>query len=167
MKLVFGVQDVPYSPHGGLSPTQRRTLRWRLGKRPWQSLASQTTTGEVAEILERRYGVFGFYWQQHQGEILNELQNVLLGKVQNALMGQAPSSAMLFSPGDLSAIETGFRQMIDARELDGKVPGVPTQASLRGVNHRLARPYAKSNPVRPSFFDTSLYYQSVRVWFEP
>ncbi len=59
-----------------------------------------------------------------------------------------------------------FRIFIDQKELDGVIPGVPTQAALRGVNHRLMRPYAKSNPVRPSFKDTGLYEASFRAWVE-
>jgi hypothetical protein len=44
------------------------------------------------------------------------------------------------------------------------IPGTPTQAALRGVNHRRRHPYRRSNPRRPSFIDSGLYEASMRAW---
>jgi hypothetical protein len=65
-----------------------------------------------------------------------------------------------------SAIKTEFNKFIDSKAMDGVQPGVPTAAALAGVNHRLKHPYAKGNPVRPSFKDTGLFEQSMRSWIE-
>jgi len=43
------------------------------------------------------------------------------------------------------------------------IPGVPTKAALRGVNHRLKHPYRRRG-ARPSFVDTSLYMSSFKAW---
>lgn len=161
--LHFGVVDVPYQR--SLTPQEARRERWLRKKAPWQSLSGTQTTGEVASILERRYTLFSFYWERHKDEIVEQLTDAMAGKLENAMMGHA-SNQPLFSPGDLSAIETGFREMIDNRELDGQVAGVPTQAAQRGVNHRLQHPYAAKNPERPSFWDTGLLSKSFRAWVE-
>jgi hypothetical protein len=131
-KLVFGVNDVPYSGPGSV------------------------TTGDVAEILEARYGIMAFFWDNHQDDIVGQLEEALQGKIDNLLMG-APSSNSMFAAGDLSGVEQMFRAFLDNREMDGRVPGVPTQAALAGVSHRMKRPYLKSNPERPSFIDTGQY----------
>lgn len=62
-------------------------------------------------------------------------------------------------------IEDRFKQAISMREFDGRIPGVPTQASLRGVNHRMKRPYVKRGP-RPSFRDTGTFSSSIRSWVD-
>ena len=97
--------------------------------------------------------------------VIPALEDAMRVKLENLLLG-APVDidAPLFNEGDLSAIEERFRRFIDDRELDGRVSGVPTQAALKGVNHRLKHPYAKSNPSRPSFLDTGLYQANARVW---
>jgi hypothetical protein len=57
-----------------------------------------------------------------------------------------------------------FQNFIREREMDGVIPGVPTMASWRGVNHNLSHPYARRNPIRPSFIDTGLYLGSFKAW---
>jgi hypothetical protein len=46
------------------------------------------------------------------------------------------------------------------------IPGVPTQAALKGISHRLKHPYRKSNPRRPSFVDTGEYMRSAAFWID-
>ena len=163
MKLILGVVDIPYS--ASLTAHERRTARWRHAKRSWQGLSGTQTTGDVAEILEARYGVMQHFWEAHGEECASDLADVLMGKIENALMG-APEQDASIVEGDLGRIEERFRAMLDNRELDGRVEGVPTQAALRGVNHRLAHPYARGNSARPSFIDTGAYQNSMRAWIE-
>jgi hypothetical protein len=55
---------------------------------------------------------------------------------------------------------------VDVKVTD-KAGNVKTKRRYRGaVNHRLARPYAKDNPQRPSFRDTGVYESSFTVWTE-
>lgn len=164
MKLHLGVVDIPYVT--ALSNEQKRTLRWRFKKRPWQGLAATQTTGDVAQILESRYGVMETYYKLHQQDVVREMENRLKGVLDNVLTGKPGGNEEQDVFGDLSGIEQGFRDAIDRREFDGKIAGVPTQAAERGVNLRLAHPYAKGNPSRPSFFRSGLYYQSFKAWVE-
>ena len=138
MRLHLGVIDVPYS--------------------------SRQTTGDVAEILEARYGIMEKFVELHQDDVAAAVDEAVRGKLENLLMG-GPSGDLLFAEGDLSEVEELFREMLDKEELNGVVPGVPTAASLKGVNHRLRRPYVKRGP-RPSFIDTGLYQASMRAWVE-
>lgn len=155
---------MPYAQ--ALSQTERRTARWRHAKRPWQGLAGTTSTGDVAELLEARYSVMGNFWELHGEECADDLTEVMQGRLENLLMGAPTPDEGAFPEGSLGGIEERFRKMLDDRELDGRVEGVPTQAAQRGVNHRLMRPYARSNPSRPSFIDTGLYQNSMRAWVE-
>ena len=62
-----------------------------------------------------------------------------------------------------SEIETAFKLFLGQQEMNGVVPGVPTKAALKGVNHRMLHPYAKRGP-RSSFIDTGLYQANFKVW---
>lgn len=165
--LHFGVVDIPYV--STFTPQQKRQLRWRMRKKPWQSLGVAVTTGDVAGWLEERYHVFETFWNMNHDFIIGELGGSIQDKIENVLMGKPGANEAgrpLFEPGDLSTVEDRFRRAIDNKEFDGWIKGVPTLASLQGVNHRLKRPYALGNPPRPSFLDTGLYRQSAKVWVE-
>jgi hypothetical protein len=81
------------------------------------------------------------------------------------IMGSNSASINLTAEGE-GEIEAAFRQFLEQQEMDGRVDGVPTKASLKGVSHRLKRPNAKDNPTRPSFIDTGLYSASMKAWTE-
>ena len=165
--LHFGVNDIPYSDAAAsMTAQQRRTLRWRTKKKPWQHLCGHISTGDVAEILERRYGIYQYFYQQRQEMIASAIEQAIQIKLENLMMGApADQNQPLFSEGDLVAIEEQFRKDLDEMRFDG-LPGVPTQAALKGINHRLKHPYARTNPPRPSFIDTGTYQANARVWAE-
>ena len=141
MKLLLGVDDVPYT-YG----------------------SSATTTGDVAEILEGKYGVIGSFWSHHQQEGADALAEGMKGSLESLLMG-APPTLDPFGSGT-SKIETLFRDFLDRKEIETYgIPGVPTQAALKGVSHRFKQPY-KRRPPRPSFIDTGLYQSSFRARVE-
>lgn len=134
-KLSLGVEDLPYADDG-------------------------KTTGDVAEILETKYGVMETFAELHGQEIADDLAAAAAGALGDLLVGAPVSHPFAEAEGKIAK---RFRDCLNARELDGKIVGVPTAASLAGVNHRLKRPYRKSNPVRPSFIDTGLYQASMRA----
>ena len=102
------------------------------------------------------------FWEEHQGAIIGAFEKTMLGAIENLGAGApAGNNALAEAGGD---IETLFHKFISNQEMDGMQPGVPTKAALAGVNHRLAHPYAKANPARPSFRDTGMYLQSFRSW---
>lgn len=154
VKLHFGVVDVPYAH--STAPAS--------GKKPSTAPGSTISTGDVAEILEARYAIMATFFDVHGQEIADDLRDALQGKLEDILLG-APIEVggELFSAGELGAIEEKFRKMLDNRELDGKVAGVPTKAALAGVSHRFLHPYAK-RPSRPSFIDTGQYQAAFRAW---
>ncbi len=140
-KLHLGVVDIPYDYKG------------EEGK----------TTGDVAEILEAKYGIMEFFVQKYERDIADDLAKAAQGALENLMMG-APVTDRAFAAAE-DAISERFRSFLDNREMDGQVPGVATEAAKRGVNHRLRHPYAKRQS-RPSFIDTGLYQASMRTWVE-
>jgi len=122
------------------------------------------TTGDVAEILEDKYHVMGTFVEFHGQELADAAADSIGGQLENMLLG-APVSSNPFAEAE-SRIEALFRKFLDAKEMDNRVPGVPTQAALDGVNHRFKRPYRKKNPARPSFIDSGTYQASMAAVFE-
>jgi hypothetical protein len=124
----------------------------------------KVTTGEVATILEDKYHVIELFAEEMGADAIGEALAHSAKAAVEDLMSGAPQSSVHLTFEATEEIATAFRVFIDQKELDGVVPGVPTAASLKGVNHRLKRPYAKANPIRPSFKDTGVYENSFRAW---
>jgi hypothetical protein len=154
IKLHLGVVDVPYA----------HSTAPAAGKKPTTSPGSTLSTGDIAEILEARYGILNVFFEENAQAIADDMRDALQGKLEDILLG-APIDVggELFSAGELGAIEEKFRKMLDNRGLDGKIAGVPTKAAQAGVSHRFLHPYAK-RPSRPSFIDTGQYQAAFRVW---
>lgn len=105
------------------------------------------------------------FFEYRQQLIAKELESGLAGTLESLLMGAPP----LIDPfgAATSKIETMFKRFITEKQMDRiGYPGVPTKASLAGVNHRLLHPFAKSNPQRPSFVDTGQYVGAFRAWID-
>lgn len=141
MKLHLGVLDVPYAD-------------------------GKATTGDVATILEHNYNVMGVFVEEVGADAISAAFEQAAQDAIADLLSGAPAASLNLTLAATGEIEDAFRIFIDQKEMDGVVPGVPTAASLKGVNHRLKRPYTKSNPVRPSFRDTGLYEASFKAWTE-
>lgn len=136
--LHFGVRDVPYAYPRGTSKT----------------------THQVAEILEAKYHVIEHFVADNEKEI-KEIIREQAKRDAHAMVKGRPVTPQ----GALDKLKKMFRTYIMAKKLDGRVRGVPTLASLRGVNNRLKHPYARRAP-RPSFFDTGLYVSNFKAWIE-
>lgn len=156
--LVLGVLDVAYSEARGAS-----------GK------AVSTTTGDVAEILEKNYGVMQTFFDLRKGRIAEFLADGMAAAIQNLVSGRKPSlAATQGSPMYDAAqrIEHEFRAFLDANEMNKLAvalagPGIGnpniSAAAAAGVNHRKKHPYAQKNRARPAFIDTGLYRASFRA----
>lgn len=119
------------------------------------------TTGDVAEILEGKYGLFSAFARTAEKDIGNAIETSVQSALESLLTGHAVDP---WGEG-LSKIEERFRDFISTGEAEHVgIPGTPTKAALKGVNHRLAHPYRKSNPRRPSFRDTGLLMGSFKSW---
>jgi hypothetical protein len=160
VKLHLGVVDIPYG--ASTAPASRRGSSERPPTPP-----GRVSTGDVAEILERRYGVLQKFIDLHGQEVADELAAAMQERLEAVMMGgPAPAAGDAILPeGSLGAVEQIFRDMLNKRELDGQIPGVPTAASLRGVSHRMQNPYAQRGS-RPSFIDTGQYQTTFRAWVD-
>lgn len=147
-------------------PSTRLTLHLGVIDQPYRSSSKKVgamTTGAVADILESRYEIMQTFARVHWPTIENAIEGSLQGALETLLMGRK------FDPWGrgMQAIQTKFRRFISSGEAERSgIPGTPTKAALRGVNHRRAHPYAKGNGRRPSFRDTGLYSASFVSWID-
>lgn len=144
----------------------RLTLHLGVVDQPYRSRSKTVramTTGDVAKILEARYGIMGVFARVHEKDIHAALTDSMQGALESLLMGQRVAP---FNRG-MGKIQTAFKLFINTREAERVgIPGTPTRAALMGVNPRLAHPYRRSNPRRPSFRASGLYVGSNAAWVE-
>jgi hypothetical protein len=165
--LHLGIIDTPYTSDTSpaLTRAQIRRNRRNAVRAAFGEQEFHGTTGDVAEILEAKYHVYEHFWESHGQEAADAITEAFRDFLNDRLSGSGANAPNYLSAE--STIQTAFNKFIDSKEMDGLgYPGIPTGASLKGVNHRLLHPFAKGNPVRPSFKDTGLYEQSFRAWFE-
>jgi hypothetical protein len=141
----------------------RRILHLGVAVVPYTYGKSHRTTGDIATILEARYGVVRTFVTLTQAP-LREIFAKEAAKAVTATLTGKPNVPEPMQ-GALDRVARDFRKFILARGMDG-TKGVPTLAARRGINHRLKHPYAKKNPERQSLFDTGLYIGSFKVWFD-
>ena len=133
----LGVLEMPYS-HGG------------------------TTTFQVAQFLEARYGLMDAFVAIHGPVIQHDIENSIRGAIESMWMGGPKVDAVGSLSSAMSAIEDTFREAIDMQSYDHKLPGVPTKAAQMGIKH--SKKKARTGSPRPSFFDTGLFSTSFRAW---
>lgn len=149
--LHFGVIDLPYSFR---VPVAKRGKR--KGKRP----SGGQTTGDVAVWLENKYHIMEHFYQLKAQKIADACAKSLEGALENMALGAPPVTNPL--QGAMSDVEASFKKFLASREIERQgYPGIPTQAALSGVNHRLS---IKKGGRRPSFIDTGLYQSSFKAW---
>lgn len=154
---------------------QKLTLHIGVLDQPYRSTGKNggvKTTGDVAQILEDVYGLFSAFYKTYEKSITDGIAGSMQGAIEALHMGHSIDpwgAGMQQIQRDFSdfitsgeAERTGFAAY--SRVKTRALISVPTKAALRGVNHRLAHPYAGSNPRRPSFFDTGLLAGSGRAW---
>lgn len=165
LTLNLGMIDVPYANEA----TAEKVPQAKKGKKnkpvkPKTSAGTQTT-GDVAEILEAKYGVMEAFVTWRMPDIAKTLENSIAGELETLLMGGV-STGNPFKSAE-SEITQMFKQFIGSGEVEHSgLLGVPTQAALNGVNHRLKHPYAKANLRRESFIDTGGYQSHFIAWID-
>lgn len=163
LTLYLGVIDIPYANEA--KPEKVPQARKGKANKPIKPKAESgtQTTGDVAEILEAKYGVMDTFAFARLPDIAKELEKSIAGALETLMMGgQADPNPFRSAE---SAVTTMFKQFLSTGAIEHMgIQGVPTEAALKGVNHRLKHPYAKSNPRRESFIDTGLYAQSFIAW---
>jgi hypothetical protein len=162
LTLNLGVIDIPYS-----EPKKEKKARKAKRSRPTKAAGSSVTktTGDVAEILEEKYGILDAFAFARLPDIAKALEDSIAGELETIMMG-GRASGNPFASAE-SGITTMLKDFISKQQVEQiGIAGVPTQAAKDGVNHRLKHPYAKANPQRPSFMDTTLYWQTLKAWFD-
>lgn len=166
--LHFGVNDIPYAHHQPAG-SRRVAVRVRRGQVPKAISApahGAETTGDVAEWLEEKYHVIEIFYEEIGHDLMAKaLEHSLQGAIMDVMMGKPHDLVAPFKTAE-DEVRAAFQFFIEQKEMDGHAPGVPTLAALKGINHRLKHPYAKSNPSRPSFDDTGTYMQAFRMEVE-
>lgn len=151
MKLALGVLDVAYSDAHGKK--------------------GATTTGEVAEILEDRYGVMETFFEEKKQQIADALAEQLVKQIaQVSSGGPQPNDAFAGAEGQIDHM---FRRFLDDEEMARIAGGLSEGeaarfrdfrgAGSRGVSHRKKQPYSSKNEARAAFIDTGLYQLSFRA----
>jgi hypothetical protein len=169
VKLVFGVIEVPYAYDGAKKRRKRpkgmSAADWKRLKEKSLSARRAISTGDVAGFLEDRYRIMEVFYHAHEKPILGMLEDAMRGRLEDILMG-APVNTTDPTLEGISAIEARFKKFIAEREIETfGIPGVPTQAALKGVSHRHKKK-TTGKLRRPSFIDTGLYLQSFKAWVE-
>lgn len=174
--LVLGVIDQPYlNTHKKHAPP-RITKSGKLHKGSMRRLARQykggavsaakETTGDVAELLEAHYGIMARFMEAHGPEIEQAFAETMENALVDLLAGAPMTGNSPYGDAE-ERVKVLFQQFIESEEMARMgVPGVPTKAALKGINLRLAHPYAKGNPRRPSFVMSGLFLNSFEAWVE-
>ncbi|MHB1937609.1 MAG: hypothetical protein ACYCOR_13615 [Acidobacteriaceae bacterium] len=158
MKLLLGVQDVAYTDAEGT-----------------------TTTGQVAEYLEKQYHVMRTFVELYETKIGEHLCDEVAGAIEDLAHGRPMN---LDSVGPMHKIEDDFRDYLDRGEWES-TSGQVIQAAREGISHRFksvsgktvsARSIAsgkvkakgmvlkRGRGPRKAFIDTGLYQASFAVW---
>lgn len=135
MKICLGVIDMPYD----------------YGDDPG------ATTHGVALALEENYHVMRTFYKLHREQIMADAVQTLTEQFSNMIRYgvDVPDTVLL------TEVKPAFSQFLNNKEMDG-MAGIPTLASLEGVNSRLKD--KKGMPGRPSFIDGGLYVDSFQAW---
>lgn len=150
--------------------SSQRTLNLGVVVVPYSSVyynkksAGAKTTADVAHILESKYHLFESFFNVKRKGIMEDIQDSMKGAMEAMIMG---SPAIDPFGAATSTIDAKFRDFINSKESENVgIEGTPTGWALRGVNHRLKHPFARSNPRRPSFRDTGLLSASFKSWVD-
>ncbi len=169
MRLVLGVLDVGYSDanNGG----------------------KETSTGDVATILEANYAVMGTFFELNQDKIAQWLADDMATSIQNLVNSGGRidtsgrgSSAMhqiagkkrsvigeqsgTLTYGADQKIEAAFREFIFSGQME-KIKGASiSAAATAGKTKRTKSGYTKGKKARPFAVDTGLYVSAFRAWTE-
>lgn len=162
MKLVLGVVDIPYAGPAVTTPKVSKARKGKASKPRKPSIAGTATTGSVAEALEAKYHIMQHFAERHGAFIEQQLVASVEAAIHSLSMG-GPADIVPTAEAE-GKIQEKFRVFLDTEEMaQTGEPGVPTKAALEGISSRLK---SGRGPRRPSFIDTHMYQDSMKVWTE-
>lgn len=150
MKIELGVIDQPYAD-------------------------TSTGTGDVAEFLEKKYGIIERFVDKHGEDIQTALEESFVNAFEDTVRGFPGRPA--YASG-LQKIQIMMKRWLSTQEIEGSgIPGVPTKAALMGKSSRFKSGLnqvsmkkfnkgIRQGARRPSFIDTGLYEASMKAWIE-
>jgi hypothetical protein len=164
MKLQLGFENIPYSARYSQQSPLTATMKARRPRQmsqPQQAYGTGKTVGQVAEELEKKYGVVETFYNLEENYIVDSFEGAYINGMELGMGGG--SWDVIWDPS--ITLGSKFRRSLSSKRFDGLIRGVPTRASIKGVSHLRADPFKASSP-RPSFIDTSLYQRSFKAWTE-
>lgn len=153
----MGCIDIPYENEGRDADPSRKRKRGQGSSR-----GAPTTTAQVAQILEDKYGVMRVFYDNNKDAIEAAVVHSVEGALEDLFLG-APVKDPFAEAG--AEVASGFREFLLSGQIEQLgVEGVPTQAAQDRRSLRFKSKRAKAQ--RPSFIDTGLYELSARAWVE-
>ena len=120
-----------------------------------------TTTGEVAEILEKKYDVMATFVDAHADKIKDDVASVYVLFLNNYLKtGETWGGHKEFP---LEKVDSEFSDYLDRDEWQ-RITGRTIMAAALGLSSR-KKDKQYSGP-RPAFIDTRLYQRSFRAFLK-
>lgn len=174
MKLILGVLDVAYTEQPG--PMKRK-----------QGPQRATTTGKVAEILEKNYAVMETFFASRKDQIAQWIADDMAKSIQDLVKGGIDTSGRMstvshriggkqrtvsaeqagsYTYGADQKIEAAFRAFIFGREMAKLKGAVISKAAQAGKSKRFKSGHTPGKQARPEFVDTGLYVAAFRAWSE-
>ena len=139
MKICLGINDVPYAN---------------------TDASGVVMTGDVALILEAKYGVMQHFYDAHKVDIASDLESAIAAQAEAIMEGAPPSPRPMFEAE--AAIVGRFKTFLMTGEIETMgIPGVPTQASIKRRNGGSSTRKNVAN-TGPSFVDSGIYENSFR-----
>ena len=142
-----------------------------------------TTTGDVAEYLEKDYRIMEVFFEAKKEKVLSYVSDILVHQIEALTQGASPPpGGKIFVP----EIESLFRDFVTSREVES-ITG-QTEAARLGISHRfkdaknrtisaqsivsgkakaVKMVAVQSRGPRQSFVDTGLYVDSFKSWLTP
>ena len=149
-----------------------KTLHLGVIDIPYAEAESQTT-GEVAKILEEKYGIMAAFYQRHKDDVQKAISASLKGQLTSVMAGK-PLNSDPYARA-CSVIDDMFKNFLTLSEIESMgIEGVPTKAALDGKSTRFKygknkgkrRKKAKYGVRRPSFIDSGTYRASEKSWVD-
>lgn len=174
--LNLGVHDAAYAAiFTTMTPNLQRpgwmrrvTIHTKTLSRAQRAYGTGRTTGQIASILEARYGIMRAYYDNRKANvILPAIERSVKGALINIMNGQPGVVAM--ETAAMFRITEDFQEALSMKRFDswisrGGTYPVPTLASQGGVSMRHKSGFTKGKLSRPSFINTGFYQSSFVTW---
>jgi hypothetical protein len=159
--LHMGFINTPYTAEAMAAPVRASKFEEKRKRR--RGFSRTMTADKLAKILEGKYGIVEtfseIYGQEINDIIHNGFREVAEHMISNRKSGTTTISMKRLMKSYTDQVQNMFKTFIDDEEMNGMIPGVPTDASKGKIRKR-----GISTRQRPSFARTGIYKASFRAW---